>query len=150
VINALTIANTVLSKSFQENKDITPMKLQKMIYFIYKKYLQETNVPLFSERFEAWRYGPVLTSVYDEFKSYGSNHIKNYYLRNDGKAWIVNMDSSEEFSDAFDFVWNKYSALDGIYLSSLTHKIDSAWYIAVKSGNIFLDDNYIKEEEWYG
>ena len=147
--NALTIANTILSMAFSEAKDITPMKLQKLIYFIYKRYLQITQQPLFSERFEVWQYGPVLSSVYEEFKSYGSNHIKKYYISGDGKAWIINMDMNEEFSDAFNFVWSKYADLDGIFLSSLTHKINSAWHKALKNEMVFLADNDIKEEDWY-
>ncbi|MCL2816080.1 MAG: DUF4065 domain-containing protein [Oscillospiraceae bacterium] len=147
--NALILANTVLFRAFNENKDITPMKLQKLIYFIYKKYLKETELPLFSERFEAWQYGPVLTSVYDGFKVYGSNHIKNYYIDKDSKAWIISMDSSDELSDAFDYVWDEYSDYDGIYLSTLTHKVGTAWYKTLKNNNILLEDKDIKEEEWY-
>ena len=147
--NALMVANTVLSIAFNKGIDITPMKLQKLTYFIYKQYLKQTNEPLFPERFEAWQYGPVLTSVYDEFKLYGSNHIKDYYKSSDGKAWILDIKANEDFSDALNFVWDKYADLDGIYLSSLTHKIGSAWYETLKNNNTLLDDNDIKKEEWY-
>jgi len=147
--NALTVANTVLYRAFGENRDITPMKLQKMVYFVYKKYLKDTGYPLFPERFEAWQYGPVLTSVYEEFKSYASNHIKDYCKSNDGKAWIVDMDESEEIAEAFDFVWAKYSQFDGIYLSGLTHMPETAWDSAVKNDKVFLSDDDIKNEGWF-
>ena len=149
MIKCLDVANTVLSKAFSENKDMTPMKLQKIIYFIYKKYLKDTGEPLFSERFEAWRYGPVLTSVYEEFKSYGSNHIKEYYISNDGHAWAVNTDSNEDFANAFDFVWDRYAEFDGIYLSSLTHEKETAWFHAIADESVFLEDKHIEAEDWF-
>ena len=75
MVSALNVGNSILQRGFKENIDITPMKLQKLIYLVYKRYYQETGKALFSERFEVWKYGPVLTSVYDEFKKYKSNAI---------------------------------------------------------------------------
>lgn len=68
---------------FKHDGEISPIKLQKTLYFCYafwagfvhKQTLGnvefEFNQPtyLFEEQFEAWTYGPVLSSVYSEFKN---------------------------------------------------------------------------------
>ena len=34
MVTALNVGNSILERAFTENVDITPMKLQKMIYFV--------------------------------------------------------------------------------------------------------------------
>jgi len=41
MISALNVANTVLQRARNEKINITPMKLQKMVYFLYKAYLKK-------------------------------------------------------------------------------------------------------------
>ena len=151
MVTALNVANSIIGRSFSDGIPISPMKLQKLIYFTYKKYLQDTNgTPLFAERFEAWLYGPVVPSVYNEFSHYKDKPIKRHYLSNDGRAWSVDESSSEFFINALDFVWGKYKNDSGISLSMLTHKPNTAWHKAT-SGNPFkqyLSDNDIRTEEW--
>ena len=65
MVIAIHVGNSILMRAFIENIDITPMKLQKLIYFTYQMYLKETDIPLFDERFETWKYGPVISSVYN-------------------------------------------------------------------------------------
>ncbi len=48
-----------------ENKCwISNLKLQKLLYFAWIEYYQETGTHLFEEPFQAWKYGPVVPSVY--------------------------------------------------------------------------------------
>lgn len=147
MVNALNVGNSVLNRAFNENIDITPMKLQKVIYFIYRDYLKQTNVPLFEERFETWKYGPVLPSVYNEFKKSGSNAIRRYATESDGKTvYTVNEDASPIFRNVMENVWNSCKGYDGIYLSSITHREGSAWSKAVEKGSPYLSDEDIKSE----
>ena len=145
----LIIANTILNYAFENKTDVTPMKLQKLLYFLYKKYLQDTGMPLFSERFEAWQYGPVLTSVYEVFKDYGANHINELYYDKNNKVMVIDIDIAEKFKISFDYVWNKYCNYTGSQLSAMTHREDTAWYKAYKEGDRFLKDENIMEEKWY-
>ena len=148
MVNALNVGNSILNKAFIENIDITPMKLQKMIYFVYRGYLQKTNLTLFNERFETWKYGPVVPSVYVYFKNYGSNAIKQYATESDGLTiLIVNENSSPDFKEVIEDVWSHCKALDGIYLSSLTHAEGTAWRKAYETHNPYLLDDDIKSEE---
>lgn len=147
MINAIHVGNSILSRAFLENIDITPMKLQKLIYFTYQMYLKETGIPLFEERFETWKYGPVISSVYTVFKKYGANAIRQYATEPDGKTiFTVNEDASPIFKRVLDFVWSHCKTYDGIYLSSITHRFGSAWNKAAENGHPYLSDEDIKSE----
>lgn len=54
---------------------ISPMKLQKLLYYAQGFALAILGKELFPEDFEAWTYGPVIPVVYDRFKSYGNGAI---------------------------------------------------------------------------
>ena len=89
LITAVCVANNFLKRGKAENIEITPLKLQKLIYFLYADYLKRSNDELFSERFETWTLGPVVPSVYDEFRSYGKKPIATYASDSLGNSYIV-------------------------------------------------------------
>lgn len=147
MLTALTVGNTILNRAFVEDIDITPMKLQRLLYFLYKDYYKKTNRTLFDERFETWKFGPVLPSVYQEFKDRGANSIKRYAANDDGKVYTVDEDSSPIFKNSLNTVWSKYKNFDGTVLSSLTHRQNTAWRKAVDAGENYLSDLDIKQDE---
>ena len=87
MVTALNIANAILYKGFNEGVDLTPMKLQRLLYLTYKEFYKRTNTLLFDEKFEVWKYGPVVRSVNAAFKKYGSNCIKDYYREYNTYIW---------------------------------------------------------------
>lgn len=149
MITALDVANTFLDRAKKEKIDISPMKLQKLIYILYKVYLQENGLKLFENRFEVWQYGPVISSVYQAFKKFRSNRITEFYLNKDGSYNTVQFNNNPRFDRAFELVWEKYKQLDGVYLSQLTHQPGTAWSKADKRGDVYLNDQEIHEEEEY-
>ncbi len=149
MVTALNIANNILRRALNENVPVSPMKLQKLLYFTYKHYYQTLRTPLFGERFEAWQYGPVLPSVYNEFKQYRDKPITDYSKSGDGLVWCLDEDNSEEGRTALNAIWRTYGSGDGIRLSTLTHQPGTAWDKAMKSNSIYLNDNDIAEELWY-
>jgi len=150
MVNAINVGNNILFRAFNENIDVTPMKLQKLIYFTYQSYLKQTGNSLFAERFEAWKYGPVLPSIYHEFKKYGSNTIRAYGKEGDGRTILtVDEEQSPIFRNVLDSTWNTLKTFDGIYLSSLTHRPGSAWHKAVNGHSNYLSVEDIKSEVVY-
>lgn len=147
MITALNVANNILLRGFNDNIDITPMKLQKLIYFVYKEYLKVTKKPLFNERFEVWKYGPVVRTVYDEFKTYRANRVSDYYREGDHTITIGDEENSKEFKKVLDKVWERYKNQNGLVLSQITHKQGSAWRNALDQNKYYLDDNDILGEE---
>ncbi|MCI5997986.1 MAG: DUF4065 domain-containing protein [Peptoniphilaceae bacterium] len=148
MVKALYVANTFLKCGFNENIDISPMKLQKLIYILYKEYLQSTGKKLFEESFSVWKYGPVLVSVYNEFESYQSKPIKEFYFVSD-QYMTVDFNSSDDFKAVFDNVWETYKNFDGVSLSALTHSEDTAWDKARIRNDEYLLDLDILEEFSY-
>lgn len=149
MVRALDVANTFLVRAKKDNIDITPMKLQKLIYILYKCYLKDTKSRLFPERFKVWQYGPVVPEVYQVFKNYRSNRITSFYMNPDGSFNTVAFKVNSNFDKAFNFVWNKYSRIDGIYLSQLTHQPDTAWSKADSRDERELKDKEIYQEKEY-
>ena len=149
MVTALNVANNILKRAFNQNVDVTPMKLQKLLYFVYKRYLQTTGEPLFEELFQTWRYGPVVESVYVAFKEYGANHIDRLYEDERSQIWLADEERSDAIRMALDFVWSKYSEYNGIILSGYTHQPNTAWYKAIKRSGCTLEVGDIRKEEWF-
>jgi uncharacterized phage-associated protein len=59
-------------------KTVTPLKIQKLVYCLHGWHLATRDSPVVGELFEAWPYGPVLSSIYHEFKKNGKNSIEEY------------------------------------------------------------------------
>ena len=97
-ISPLSVANNILYLSSNENIPITPMKLQKLLYFLYRDYLIKTNNFLFSNRFEAWKYGSALSIIHDTFGHYKDYNITKYYKSNDRKFYRINEKTNPIFS----------------------------------------------------
>ena len=71
----ITIATYFLQKE-KDNRTITPMKIIKLVYIAQGWYLALKNGnSLISENAEAWKYGPVIPSLYDRFRTWGSSVI---------------------------------------------------------------------------
>ena len=50
--------------------DVTPLKLQKLLYYCQGYSLALTGKPAFRDQIDAWNFGPVLESVYQAYKKY--------------------------------------------------------------------------------
>ena len=83
VVSVLELVNYLLFLDKEEAKpdgeeaapDITPLKLQKLLYYCQGYSLGLYGEPLFSEPIEAWENGPVVRCVYNKFSSIGRSSI---------------------------------------------------------------------------
>jgi len=73
--SALAVANYFIKKGIDTKKSVSPMKLQKLVYFAHGWRLALYNSPLIDEAIQAWQYGPVIPGIYHEFKHYGNRDI---------------------------------------------------------------------------
>ena len=116
----ITIATYFLQKE-KDNRTITPMKIIKLVYIAQGWYLALKNGnSLISENAEAWKYGPVIPSLYDRFRTWGSSVISE----------IPNIDTTiilKEDLEVLDDVWNNYGDKSGIQLSGKTHEPNTPW-----------------------
>ena len=69
------IANFFLGLAQKEQVELTPLKLQKLLYFAHGWHLvlDSDGDPLLDEDIEAWKYGPVVPSIYHKFKEFRNN-----------------------------------------------------------------------------
>lgn len=58
--------------------DVSNMKLQKLLYYLYSKFFAQTGKSLFINKFEAWPHGPVYPEVYEEYKHFGNRNIEDF------------------------------------------------------------------------
>lgn len=140
--SAQSVCNTFLKMAFDENIPVTPMKLQKLVYFAYRDCLVQHNVRLFREDFQVWQYGPVLCSVYDEFKAFHGSPINCFAKDAQGLVYVISEKSNCEIFNTLKNVWNKYKGYTGLELSQITHQPSSAWSLAQNAKrNVILDED---------
>ena len=71
-----TVADYFLATSDEASGEgISPLKIQKLVYYAQGLSLGMSNEPLFDEPIEAWTYGPVVSSLYHAFKHHGNESI---------------------------------------------------------------------------
>lgn len=149
MVSVQALANTILRMGNEENISISPMKLQKLMYFVCAEYARRTGETLISESFCVWQYGPVLTSIYDEFKSFHGNPIDRYAKNSDGKSYALNRHSLEDVYDVIDDIWNEYSGFTAMELSRRTHTDGSGWSRAYERHSSVITLNDMIEDDTF-
>ena len=138
--NPIYMSNNFLILAHRQNMRVTAMKMQKMLYFLYRDYLQGTGTALFSERFSAWKYGPVLETVYHTYRHFGATPIIGY---GGNPAYSIREEDDPLLEKLLKKIWSRSLLYDGIELSKLTHRLEGAWYKAWSTGLPFLRDEDI-------
>lgn len=129
--NPKAIANFFVRKARAENKNLTPMQIQKLIFFSHGINLAVFKDLLVSEDFEAWEYGPVLPSLYYETKLYGASPVHSELTDINLKSWDIFSpyidENDENTKKVLDFIWENYAQYSGIQLSHITHMEGTPW-----------------------
>lgn len=141
--NALSVANYFIELAHRENKTITQLGLMKRVYIAHGFSLAINHCSLLDPRFdkvEAWRYGPVIPSVYHSFKQYKSSPIKE-------KAVVMEWNEftneptfptpslkDENARKIVEMVWKRYHSYSDGELVALTHKKGSPWFVSYVEG----------------
>ncbi|MDE0125843.1 MAG: DUF4065 domain-containing protein [Bryobacterales bacterium] len=124
---AKAVANYFLNK----NRDLTQMKLHKLVYYAHGWHLGFMGQPLLDETLEAWTYGPVVPSVYSEFWRCGSSPIRRLATAFDWETmaeYSPEVDPSDRIvRDLLARVWEVYGDYTAAELSNLTHAENSPW-----------------------
>lgn len=114
---ALDIAKKLIFKAQNDEPNggerLTNLKLQKLLYYQQGFHLAFFGTPLFGDAVEAWMYGPVVPSVYNEYSSYGSSTLPEV------DSVITLTDEEEEL---FNEVYDSYRDFSAIGLMNRTHK----------------------------
>lgn len=146
----VNVSNNILKRAFTDEVSVSPMKLQKLLYFIASDYSKKTQKPLLSEPFQAWDYGPVVRSVYEEFRPFGGAEIRKFAKDAIGKSKMVNEATNDDLRCSIDLIWNHGKNLSAVHLSRITHAKGSAWYKSFRpNSNEVISDAAMREDLTY-
>jgi uncharacterized phage-associated protein len=145
--SSLAVANFFIGKSLEDGiPDLTPMKLQKLVYYAHGWHLALNDTPLLTERVEAWPFGPVISNLYHETKKWGNASITNFLSNGRSTPHI----DDPITRDLLESIWSTYSKYSANKLSNATHIENSPWdQVMKKSGGVkkhlIIDDRIIAD-----
>ena len=125
-------------------QEITPLALQKILYYSQAFYMVFFGEVLFKDNCEAWVHGPVYTKIYNKYKEYGSSNI-NIDVIDDVDEII-----DEEKKELVDVIIKCFGYYSGKALEKMTH-YEAPWIksrkglsYAEKSNNIILKEDMME------
>lgn len=149
---AIAIANEFLRRAESEQRALTHMHPQKLVYLAHGWTLAVSGRPLIEEPFEAWEYGPVVRKLYQSLRYAGAGDVPR--LIRFGDDTPSEIDNAEEAaailtpseSAVIDRVWENYREFQAFQLSALTHADGSPWQRTYDNGqgkNGFINTDLI-------
>lgn len=148
--SATKIANYFIEKALSERVSLTPMKLQKLVYFAHGWYLAKTGKELIDEKVEAWQFGPVIPSLYRKTKVYGNNTITEpiqEFTFNFSNLVPRLTEEDEIVKKYLDTIWKVYSRYSAYQLSNSTHLPNTPWARVAEKFNHQIPKNQDIENE---
>ena len=133
------IANHIIAIAAERGNTLDIMTLLKLSYFAHGWCLARLDHALVTDPVEAWKYGPVIPSVYYGFRPRGIDNLRPLDLI------PVEIDDPEQ--RIMRFVYESYGSLNGGRLSRLTHKKGGPWheiYRSRGSGSVIPNDLIMK------
>lgn len=122
MLSVYTAANFFIDIATSREDDcISNLKLNKLLYYAQGCHLARTGEPLFEERIEAWKLGPVAPAIYRKYKGCGSGPISAT-----DDEYNHEQVTGEELETLID-VMREFGQYTGNHLVTLTHKTGTPW-----------------------
>ncbi|EJQ55417.1 hypothetical protein IEI_00680 [Bacillus wiedmannii] len=138
VVQGQELSPTDVSKFILSILPSSHLKLQKLLYYSYAEFLIQTGAKLFKEPLVAFKYGPVVESVFHKYKVHGSTVID--YKEDETICYsteslaitpsIMKVTSSEHGEEAVACILNvlkKYGGYSAGELVDKTHQAGGPW-----------------------
>lgn len=120
---AKTIAQWFINRAYldvddggEKREKMTHFKLQKLLYYAQGSYLGMRKQLLFKDKIYAWKYGPVVVSVYKEYKDYGARIIDQ------PKRIKIDKDTATVLEE----IYQKFEEIPALKFRNITHG-ESPW-----------------------
>jgi uncharacterized phage-associated protein len=118
----------VIAYVFESLEEVTPLMLQKILYFIQGVSYAVYGKPMFVEDCEAWVHGPVYPQVYELFRDFKYNPIEDArFAIFEGTEDALTTDERK----VIDLVVNTFGLYSGKVLERITHN-EEPWKKARK------------------
>lgn len=112
MIDVRTAAKYLIQRYEQESDSaMDEMKLHKLLYFTQRESFVMLGKPMFPDKFEAWKYGPVMRCLR---KAHWEYQI----------PWVLPADS--EYIPVLEDTLRRYAAMDSWTLSNISHG-ETSW-----------------------
>lgn len=145
-------ANEFIRIAYKDDRYLTHMHLQKLVYISHGWTLETLNKGLTLDHPEAWRFGPVYRLLWEQLKHAGAYPITtpidqvrlSPYGRSEKRGLALQDDESRVLGE----VYRIYGHLAPFQLSALTHTKETPWSQVYKGGegeNQIIPDTMIKK-----
>lgn len=128
-LKGIDVAKYIISKI-----NCTHLKLEKLVYLCYAEYLCETGKKLFKDEIYAFKYGPIVDSVYQTYKGYEElpqdeekDINSNKTLEMPAKSRLLFAKDGIEKTYSIERTLEKYKNSTVADLIKLTHKDKTPW-----------------------
>ena len=122
---ASKVASYIVAKCANDFSPITNLQLQKILYYIQKKYMASGGYA-FDDDFFAWKYGPVIPEVYHAYSYYGGLPLYN--------AEEKDVELSKSDRDIIDPIVETKRKLWPWQMVEETHRAGGAWAKTYNNG----------------
>lgn len=140
--SARTVAQAFLELANNENKQLSNMQLQKLVFFAHGIYLAAEDLPLIYDDVMAWNFGPVIPTLYERLKKFGSGPVT------DNIAESSPVFGDPEAAEIVKLTWNTFKKYSAARLSEISHAKNSPWDIVFnQQGRKFdpIPDDVVKK-----
>ena len=115
------IANEFIQAGIEDDNPVTPMEVQKLMFFAHGWMLGLHATPMHYGEWEAWKHGPVLPVIYHNLSYAGAQPVtKKIHVAGD-----VDLNNTEQ--EMIGFIHREYRPMGALRLSRLTHVKGSPW-----------------------
>lgn len=149
-MKAIDVANIITTYFDNGGELITNKRLQKLLYYV-EAWNLVYDKSLIDEDFEAWVHGPVIPSVYQQFKQFGYAPIVNKYSKGESSSTkleklLKNPALKSKSKDILFSVLDDYAQYNSFQLEWLSHS-EKPW-LEAREGVGMLDhcSNIISKE----
>lgn len=132
-LEGIDVAKYILSK-----ENCTHTRIEKLTYMCYADYICRTGDRLFSDKVYAFKFGPVVETVYRAFRDYSKEHSglkidekKEYSvdLMLQMRSRILFSEDGDRKLESIDDTLKRYKGTSTDELVDLTHREGSPWYV---------------------
>lgn len=136
------VANKFIELGVAAGAPITQMQAQKLTYIAHGISLGHRGQSLLTDPVCAWRYGPVVPSLYHMLKQFGSTRINQKVNPYTTASYPLPLDdyANQLITNAFQ-TYGKYSAE---VLSEFTHREGTPWRLTYSAGKTIIDNDLIQ------
>lgn len=139
VLSGIDVAKYILCKV-----KCTHLKLEKLVYLCYADYLCNYNKELYKDKIYAYKYGPVVKSVYEKYKGYGYKELEkddeevlfDEIYEMPSRSRIMFAEGGIEKINSIDETIKKYGMFSAGGLVDITHNKNTPWAISGRGENM--------------